>query len=75
MNDEPLRMKAENVFYIVMLLVVGGVILACFAYDKGLRFGRCAEICRPAKFDSDQKVNGGCLCIGSDKVLRFKEIP
>ena len=45
------------------------------SFDAGSRIGACVELCRPLKFDRDQKVNGGCLCIGSDKVLRIKEAP
>lgn len=42
---------------------------------RGLRRGTCVEMCRPAQFDNDQEVNGGCLCIGSDKVLRRRPSP
>jgi hypothetical protein len=60
--------------YVVGAMLISAM-LAAYNYGHGLRVGACTEMCRPLKFDSDQTVNGGCLCIGSDKVLRFKKDP
>jgi hypothetical protein len=73
MNDDE---KAGVVVQVVLYLVIPALLLAgclfIYGYNRGERHGTCVELCRPAKFDSDQSVNGGCLCIGSDKVLRIK---
>jgi hypothetical protein len=67
----------------IKLPAVGLVVAVLFAMawcwvwgaNMGFRRGACVEMCRPAQFDSDQKVNGGCLCVGSDKVLRIRPAP
>lgn len=75
MNDDPLMMKVEHTITISLLLLFAGAVSASFCYNRGRRLGRCVEMCRPAQFDAAQEVNGGCLCIGSDKVLRLKKVP
>lgn len=61
-------------WFLLMALVAAAF---CWGWgsERGLRRGACVEMCRPAKFDNDQEVNGGCLCIGSDKVLRRRPAP
>jgi len=68
-------MKIEHVFFIVLFLVAFGFSGIAHFHGRGVIEGRCIEMCRPAQFDTGQKVHGGCLCIGSDKVLRFKKVP
>lgn len=69
-------MKIEHVIVIVGFVMLGFAgLVAPRIYHQGFIRGACVEMCRPAQFDSDQEVNGGCLCIGSDKVLRFKNPP
>ena len=63
---------------VIAIVIIGLCVLgtcARLSHDEGERRGACTELCRPAAFDSDQRVNGGCLCIGSDKVLRIKGAP
>ena len=63
---------------IAILSLLSALIILClfaWTWKRGAHYGACTERCRPAAFDSDQHVNGGCLCIGSDKVLRIKEAP
>jgi len=74
-SDDDWKVKAETFFLSVLFLIFLGLGFAAYTYHRGGRLGRCTEMCRPAQFDSAQEVNGGCLCIGSDKVLRFKPIP
>jgi hypothetical protein len=74
-DNDDWKIKVDLVFWIVSALVVLAFVCIVIAYVRGDRHGRCTEMCRPAQFDSAQEVNGGCLCIGSDKVLRFKEVP
>jgi hypothetical protein len=69
------KVQLGVVIWIVFLMLLGGVFFAGWTYHRGYVVGSCEEMCRPAQFDSDQTVNGGCLCIGSDKVLRFKKTP
>ena len=69
------KVKPETFFWTVLTLFGVGLCFATYTYHRGERAGRCTEMCRPAQFDSAQEVNGGCLCIGSDKVLRFKPVP
>lgn len=64
-----------SVLWAVALLIFAGALASGYFYEIGRRTGACVELCRPAKFDSDQSVNGGCLCIGSDKVLRIRQVP
>jgi hypothetical protein len=71
-NDDEDNVSLGSVFWIVALLLFVGVFASGYFYEVGRRSGACTELCRPSKFDSDQSVNGGCLCIGSDKVLRIK---
>ena len=74
-DDRPWMISVESMFYICLALVIVGLIFCSKSYQWGDHYGTCVEMCRPAKFDDAQNVNGGCLCIGSDKVLRFKEAP
>lgn len=74
-DNEPITVKLENVIYAVLVALGIGVFACGHLYLRGQRYGACVEMCRPAKFDVDQQVNGGCLCIGSDKVLRLREAP
>jgi len=73
MNDDSIGVG--YVVYGLLALLVGSTVWAAYSYSRGGRLGACVEMCRPAKFDADQEVNGGCLCIGSDKVLRFRPAP
>lgn len=76
MNDNERSMVSlEAVVYIVLLALAAIAVAIPTAYWRGHRAGTCVEMCRPAKFDSDQSVYGGCLCIGSDKVLRIRKEP
>lgn len=70
-----MKVSIGTVYWVAAVLLVFAWFCFCWGADFGNRRGRCMEMCRPAQFDSDQKVNGGCLCIGSDKVLRFKDAP
>lgn len=74
-DNKPMLMKVETTVLIVMVMAVALIFCSAFFYHRGHRSGTCTEMCRPAQFDSDQDVNGGCPCIGSDKVLRFKKVP
>ena len=74
-DDKHWMMKVEYTVYIVGFLLVAGLFCVEYFYNRGNRLGTCVEMCRPAKFDDAQEVNGGCLCIGSDKVLRIKKAP
>jgi len=65
----------EVVGWTVFVMVLPVAAFSAYAYSRGHRSGACVELCRPAKFDADQEVNGGCLCIGSDKVLRIRPAP
>ncbi len=65
----------EAVLWALFAAVVVGGYFSFYVYYRGHRSGACVEMCRPAKFDADQEVNGGCLCIGSDKVLRIRPAP
>jgi hypothetical protein len=67
--------RVDTVCWVFFALILAGVFTAGWTYHRGYLRGACVEMCRPVKFDVDQEVNGGCLCIGSDKVLRFKKIP
>ncbi len=58
------------VVWLLVLAIVASGWCWVWGAGSGLRRGACVEMCRPAAFDADQEVNGGCLCIGSDKVLR-----
>jgi hypothetical protein len=70
-----LKVSESVVMWIFVLLVGAGAYLSGWAYHRGYIRGSCVEMCRPLKFDSDQDVNGGCLCIGSDRALRRKNDP
>lgn len=70
-EDTPLTMM----FGLAVFAVLAVALIAEHFYERGQRSGACVEMCRPAKFDDAQEVHGGCLCIGSDKVLRFKKAP
>ena len=74
-DDKPMMMQVDHAVGICVMLIGIASGIASWAYSQGDRFGACVEMCRPAKFDDQQNVNGGCLCIGSDKVLRFKKEP
>ena len=67
--------STEAIICAVLIAVIVGMFTDMHFYERGQRLGACVEMCRPAKFDDAQEVNGGCLCIGSDKVLRFKKAP
>jgi hypothetical protein len=67
-------MKLAVWLFACVLFVFVTVGIPC-AWECGNQHGACVELCRPAKFDVDQKVAGGCLCIGSDKVLRIRAAP
>jgi hypothetical protein len=68
-------MTVEHAVYVVAAVVFVGLCAVTYFYERGQRWGACVEMCRPAKFDDAQEVNGGCLCIGSDKVLRIRKAP
>ena len=70
-----ITIKLENAIYLLLVAMLAGAVAAAHYYERGQRWGACVEMCRPARFDDAQEVNGGCLCIGSDKVLRFKKAP
>jgi hypothetical protein len=70
-----MKVSGETLFYAFCAFVVWTLGLVVVCYNRGQWKGACVELCRPAHFDSDQSVNGGCLCIGSDKVLRIKPDP
>jgi hypothetical protein len=74
-TDEKMKMNVETTIWIVGILIIVGLLAVVYFWGKGLRNGTCTEMCRPAQFDSGQDVNGGCLCIGSDKVLRIRPAP
>lgn len=67
-----MKVSGETLFYALCFFVVWSLGMVVFWYNRGEHHGACVELCRPAKFDSGQEVNGGCLCIGSDKVLRIR---
>jgi hypothetical protein len=75
MTDDKMKMNVETAVSIVLVVVLAGVCWALYLDGRGIRYGACVELCRPAKFDVDQNVNGGCLCIGSDKILRRRPAP
>ena len=70
-----MKIFADYALAAILALVLCILLCSMWLFDIGFRRGVCTELCRPLKFDVDQKVNGGCLCIGSDKVLRIKDAP
>jgi hypothetical protein len=74
-RDTSLDVPFEAALWLLLAALVAAGFCWCWGAERGLRRGACVEMCRPAKFDNDQEVNGGCLCIGSDKVLRRRPSP
>ncbi len=74
-EEAGVTISKETSIYFLLIAVVAAGFCWIWGANRGLRRGACVEMCRPSKFDVDQEVNGGCLCIGSDKVLRIRPAP